>query len=74
MYMKITVTSMILGIVGPRSWSQHNFEIFLHLLQCKLSGPKPNFATSYRDIDKVRGKREILRSRRKHGPSAEGSK
>ena len=37
--MKITLTSLILGIVGPRSRSRHDFEIFLHLLQYKLSGP-----------------------------------
>ena len=36
--MKITWTSLILDIVGPRSISQHNFEMFLHLPQYKLSG------------------------------------
>ena len=37
--MKITRTSSILGIVGPRSRSRHDFKIFLHLLQYKFSGP-----------------------------------
>ena len=36
--MKITRKSSILGIVGPWSRSRHNFEIFLHLPQYKLSG------------------------------------
>ena len=29
----------ILGIAGPRSRSGRDFQIFLHLLQYKLSGP-----------------------------------
>ena len=37
--MKIYRTNLILGIVGPRSRSLRDFEIFLHLRQYKLSGP-----------------------------------
>ena len=33
------MTSSILGIVGSRSKSLRDFEIFLHLTQYKLSGP-----------------------------------
>ena len=37
--MKITGTSSIIGIVGPRSRSLWDFEVFLHLPQYKLSLP-----------------------------------
>ena len=48
--MKITQTSSILGIVGPMSRSQ----IFLHLLQYKLSGPITQLNTSQEaDIEHV---------------------
>ena len=36
---KISRTSSTLGIVRSRSRARHDFEIFLHLPQCKLSSP-----------------------------------